>query len=560
MSQAVASAAVTQTKEPAATVGDLFRALFHDSPRPLIIYNAHTLRILAANGAAVALYGYEQAEFRELEIPQLWSEGTSGQAERAKEDAAAFVRSLPLQQPTQFFRRLHARKNRQPLDVEISSTPIAYEGVSARVLHVLDLTKKMEVQRLAAQASRAQRMLSACNEALIRAINEEELLKRVCEVAVEVGGYVLAWIGFAQHDEDKTVLPAAVAGVNGHLVLEAELSWAAQGDSGKNSAGRAIRAGKPDVTFDVREDASFPIWQASVDAIGYRGIVSLPLRHRGTVLGAMCFYSAAVAHVGPSELSLLESLADDVAFGIENLRVQDEQRRLHQAVLSVGSAVSHRTGDDFFEHLVQGLVEATGAQAGQLARFLPGSLRRCQSRCATSGNGQLHLPDFDVAPALASQMQTTEVLFAGELGVMSYPDARLAQQVGAEAFAMHRLDDVQGDPIGFIAVLYRAAQPQSKFVEAMLRIFAARASAELQRLQSDSRIRSQASLLDKAQDAIYVRDLDHRILTWNQGCERIFGWAAEEMIGRDATEFGSGSLAEKLARHSVLLKDGAWSG
>lgn len=560
VSQAVATAAASQYNEQPAASAELFRALFHDSPRPLIIYNPHTLRILAVNRAAVALYGYEVEEFRALAAPQLWAEATSAGAERAKEDATAFLRSLPLQHPTQLFRRLHARKNGQPLDVELSSTPIAFDGVAARLLHVLDLTKKMEVQRFAAQASRAQRMLSTCNEALIRAVNEEELLKRVCEVAVELGGYVLAWVGFAHNDEDRTILPAAVAGVNGHLVLEAKLSWSAQSDSGKNSAGRAIRAGRADVTFDVREDASFPIWRANVDVIGYRGIVSLPLRHRGRTLGAICFYSAAQAHVSPNELSLLQSLADDVAFGIENLRVQDEQRRLHQAVLSVGSAVSHRTGDEFFQHLVLSLVEAAGAQAGQLARFLPGGLHRCQSRSAVVGHEQLPAADFDVPNALSHQVRTNEVWFAAGDACAAYPDVRLVERVEAEAFAIHRLDYVHGEPIGFLAVLYRASQPQSKFVEAMLRIFAARASAELQRLQSDARLRSQASLLDKAQDAIYVRDLDHRILTWNQGCERIFGWTADEMVGRDATQFGSGTLAEKLARHEILLKEGAWSG
>ena len=540
--------------------GDFHRALFNDNPRSLIIYDALTLQVLEVNRAAQTLYGYDAAEFRSLAVSELWPPATGVEAGLQPEDAGAFIRSLALQQPTELFRRTHLRKDRRAIDVELSSTPLAYGGTPARLLHILDLTKKMEVQRLAAQASRAQRMLGACNEALIRAASEEELLRRICQVAVEIGGYMLAWIGFAHDDAAKTVVPAAVAGANGHLVLENKLSWHADTDCGQNSAGRAIRAGKADVTFDVREDSSFPIWKSCVETIGYRGIVTLPLRRRGNVSGAMCFYSADVAQVGASELSLLEALADDVAFGIENLRLQDEQRRLHDAVLSVGSAVSHRMGDDFFKHLVEGLVEAVGAQAGQLAGILPGAAQTCQSRFAVADGQELRLGDFRLNACQAEQVRRNEVWLSNSEALKLYPHPDLCERVDATACAVHRLDDGRGEPIGFLAVLFRAPQSQTRFVEAMLRIFAARAASELQRLKSDAHIRSQASLVDKAQDAIYVRDLNHRILTWNQGCQRIFGWTPSEVVGRNGMELASGDKVEMTARHELLLHHGTWEG
>ena len=50
---------------------------------------------------------------------------------------------------------------------------------------------------------------------------------------------------------------------------------------------------------------------------------------------------------------------------------------------------------------------------------------------------------------------------------------------------------------------------------------------------ADERIRQQASLLDKTQDAIFVCDLNHRAIFWNKGAERIYGWKAEEVLGGD---------------------------
>ena len=101
---------------------------------------------------------------------------------------------------------------------------------------------------------------------------------------------------------------------------------------------------------------------------------------------------------------------------------------------------------------------------------------------------------------------------------------------------------------------------ETKQVCSLIKIFAARAGAELNRLESERHIREQASLLDKAQDAIIVRGLDNRVQFWNFGAERLYGWTKEEAIGSlieallypDTTHFNI--AMEKL------LKDGEWNG
>src|SRR6266700_8320677 len=55
-----------------------------------------------------------------------------------------------------------------------------------------------------------------------------------------------------------------------------------------------------------------------------------------------------------------------------------------------------------------------------------------------------------------------------------------------------------------------------------------------ERKLAEERIGQQAALLDQAQDAILVRDLDHNILFWNKGAERIYGLTAEEAVGKNA--------------------------
>src|ERR1051325_3217585 len=55
-----------------------------------------------------------------------------------------------------------------------------------------------------------------------------------------------------------------------------------------------------------------------------------------------------------------------------------------------------------------------------------------------------------------------------------------------------------------------------------------------ERKRGEERIREQAALLDESRDAIVVRALDNRIIFWNKGAERLYGWTPREAVGRTA--------------------------
>lgn len=82
-----------------------------------------------------------------------------------------------------------------------------------------------------------------------------------------------------------------------------------------------------------------------------------------------------------------------------------------------------------------------------------------------------------------------------------------------------------------------------------------------ERQRTEEQIREQAALLDKAQDAIVVRDLEQQVLFWNHGASRVFGWSAEEALGRSAIELISkNSGAAFLDALQAVLAKGEWSG
>ncbi len=80
--------------------------------------------------------------------------------------------------------------------------------------------------------------------------------------------------------------------------------------------------------------------------------------------------------------------------------------------------------------------------------------------------------------------------------------------------------------------------------------------------QAAQRIYEQAALLDISTDAIYVRDLENKILFWNKGAERLYGWLAVEVLGCDAAELlhKSQDLQQFHEIQTTLFQDGKWQG
>ncbi|WP_395742886.1 response regulator [Prosthecobacter sp.] len=76
----------------------------------------------------------------------------------------------------------------------------------------------------------------------------------------------------------------------------------------------------------------------------------------------------------------------------------------------------------------------------------------------------------------------------------------------------------------------------------------------------EKRFREQAALLDKTTDAIVVSDLDHRITYWNKGAERVYGWTAEEVIGRRAPELLYREFTTFESAVASIIKTSEWTG
>lgn len=75
-----------------------------------------------------------------------------------------------------------------------------------------------------------------------------------------------------------------------------------------------------------------------------------------------------------------------------------------------------------------------------------------------------------------------------------------------------------------------------------------------ERKLAEERIRQQASLLDKAQDAILVCDLKYQIIYWNHGAARLYGWTVGEVLGRDICDLLCAGNTEHLRQAQAALE------
>lgn len=178
---------------------------------------------------------------------------------------------------------------------------------------------------------RALRTLSAGNRTLLRAEEESDLLEAMCRVIVEEGGYGMSCVGFAVDDEPRTLRIAAYA-FRADADPEAEptfnkmvFGWG-DNELGQNVGGVAIRSGQPCIGRNLLTDPAMAPWRADAERFGYASASAFPLRIDGEVVGILGISATEADAFDANEVGLLGELADDLAYGIGNLRVRARHR------------------------------------------------------------------------------------------------------------------------------------------------------------------------------------------------------------------------------------------
>jgi PAS domain S-box-containing protein/putative nucleotidyltransferase with HDIG domain len=201
------------------------------------------------------------------------------------------------------------------------------------------------------RTERALLTLSWSNQTLVRATDPAGLMQDVCEAAVEVGGYRMAWVGSAEHDDARTVRPVAFAGADDGFLSEVTIGWGDE-PQGQSSTGRAIRSMRPVLVSDIASDPECAPWASAAAEHGFGSVLSLPLIDpRGEVVGAFSLFGADAYAFDDREIALLEELAMDLAFGVDSLGMRVKRAEAEEQL---------RVSYGQLETMVRDVVESMG--------------------------------------------------------------------------------------------------------------------------------------------------------------------------------------------------------
>jgi PAS domain S-box-containing protein len=210
-----------------------------------------------------------------------------------------------------------------------------------RLVQAVQLTfqKRAETEEALFRSNRELRAISNCNQVLLRATDEQSLLQEICRIVCEEAGYRMAWVGYAEHDEAKSLRPVAWAGAEEGYLATASISWA-DTERGRGPGGTAIRSGKTCYTQDYATDPGFAPWRESAVQRGFRSGIVLPLKdEQAHAFGCLCIYCVQPNAFTPEEIRLLEEMAADLAFGLNTLRSRAARQQAEQEVALLSFAL-----------------------------------------------------------------------------------------------------------------------------------------------------------------------------------------------------------------------------
>jgi PAS domain S-box-containing protein len=239
------------------------------------------------------------------------------------------------------FETRHRRKDGTGFPVEVRVRPLWHGGRRIHLALARDISERKRTEEELHRLNRELRAISNCNQTLLRAADEQSLLTEICRIVCEDAGYRMAWVGYTEHDEAKSVRPVAWAGAEeGYLAL-AGITWA-DTERGRGPGGTAIRSGKSCYTQDYATDPGFAPWRVSALDRGFRSGIVLPLKEEhAKAFGCLCIYSAQPNAFTSEEIRLLEEMTADLAFGIVTLRSREARKQAEQEIALLSFALDN---------------------------------------------------------------------------------------------------------------------------------------------------------------------------------------------------------------------------
>jgi PAS domain S-box-containing protein len=194
---------------------------------------------------------------------------------------------------------------------------------------------------------------------------------------------------------------------------------------------------------------------------------------------------------------------------------------------------ARHTGQEFFESLVCHLAAAFGTRYAFVAEFAGGTRVRslaywCRDRITDN-------VEWDVVGTPCQDVVRGNLCHHSSGVKLKFPDDKPLVEWGIESYLGVPLCDTKGEHLGHLAVFDEQPMPAEPRKLFTMRIFAARAAAELERLRYEKELRESEEryrdLFEEAPIGYVQEDLESHFISANRTAIRILGLKPDEVVG-----------------------------
>ncbi|MPZ78243.1 MAG: PAS domain S-box protein [Deltaproteobacteria bacterium] len=222
------------------------------------------------------------------------------------------------------------------------------------------------------------------------------------------------------------------------------------------------------------------------------------------------------------------------------------------ALRTILEGTADETGERFFAALVENLAKALNTHGAWITEYIQ-ECRRLRALAFWMDGQWIRDYEVDIAGSPCEKViDTADIVHFPDNLLELYPDDPDIASTGAVSYLGMPLKDIDGKILGHLAVIDRRPIPEEPKVQALFRIFAARAAAELQRQSVEKQVREREEklrrLFDSAMDAIIELDQNLQVTRMNPAAELAFQCTALGVIGESFSRFVSDQSYRKILR------------
>jgi len=199
----------------------------------------------------------------------------------------------------------------------------------------IDITERLQRECEIKLLNRLYSVLSQVSQAVVKATAPEAFLNQACRVIVSEGGFLLSWIGRVEPGTD-TVVPVAISGQAADYARGITV-YADDRHEGLGPTGTCIRERRPSVHNDFLRSPLTRPWRERAAPFGIRASAAFPIESAGQVWGSLTIYSDKVGFFSEKYVELLEKVAGDIGFALDNLEKERQRRGAEEALRSANA-------------------------------------------------------------------------------------------------------------------------------------------------------------------------------------------------------------------------------